>query len=755
MERMKKKKKWTTGLALGLAVAVGLGGCGQADAQPETETMEQAAIAVSAEAPVRGTMAVSGTFVGTVSPQEQVSIVPLVSGEVTEVNFEVGDYVEAGSVLVRIDDEAARLQLESAQLTRQGAELAAQRTLGSTQVMSNLNMENSINSIQFQIDQAKKQYSTAGDSVADAREAREDMQDALDKINNSISDMENGYDGMKGMAAKAKQLVVQNPATGIWQWKADPANEPNWEEEYYTSQEEEDAANQSGAGDPPPAAGEEGGAAQERPSEPVPSEPDAEEESGQQGGDTTPPSTEEGGGIEEVSSEAPPEPEGEKESAETEGKADSQDTQESEAAETVRQTEPVSEPPEKKQESDGQKETAAAVSCSLHDTVIPAASSGRGGEKEQRLTLEQIRRHERPGQVSSAALAVDGNEEYKLLSVTNTSGGEGLAADPGTGEKPKKKPYAEYLKAKAPFDATRELIAAGYSPADIGEGRMDSSVASYASQIASLKSQAATLESNLKSMDGNIESAQTAQSTTADTIDYYEDNLKNAQIQYGIQNGQAYQDTAATLANQIASSDIGIASARMQLDNYVLTAPISGTIEQKNVDDFGMVSAGNPVYVISNKDSMTITFYVSEAVKNHLAPGQSITLERNGQTCDAAITQVGQSVDPKTSLFEVKAAAEGSSLANGVTVKITADTYRAQDVLLIPYDAVYFEGDTAYVYCVEGDTAVRTQVQTGTYNEDQIEITEGLTEEDVVIRSWSPQLTDGAKVRVVTEEAEG
>lgn len=58
----------------------------------------------------------------------------------------------------------------------------------------------------------------------------------------------------------------------------------------------------------------------------------------------------------------------------------------------------------------------------------------------------------------------------------------------------------------------------------------------------------------------------------------------------------------------------------MQLENYTLTSPISGVIEQKNVDEFGMVSAGNPVYVISNKDSLTVTFYVSEAVKTSLLP---------------------------------------------------------------------------------------------------------------------------------------
>ena len=104
--------------------------------------------------------------------QEQVSIIPLVSGEVAAVNFEVGDHVQAGDVLLQIDDEAARLQLESAKLTKEGAELSAQRTLGSSQVMSNLSMESNLKNIQYQIDMAKKQYDSAGTSIADTQQKK-------------------------------------------------------------------------------------------------------------------------------------------------------------------------------------------------------------------------------------------------------------------------------------------------------------------------------------------------------------------------------------------------------------------------------------------------------------------------------------------------------------------------------------------------------------------------------------------------------
>lgn len=847
MEKKKGRQSWIS-LVLCIALAAGMTGCGQKEAEVPIQE-EEASVAVAAGTPQVGTLSVSSTFIGTVSPQEQVSIIPLVSGEVTEVNFEVGDYVEAGSVLVRIDDEAARLQLESAQLSKEGAQLSAQRTLGSAQVMSNLSMESNINSIQYQIDMAKRQYDAAGSSVSDAYEAKEDMEDALNKINESIHEMEDGYDGMRKMAASAKNLVRQNESTGIWEWAL--PKEPNWEEEYHTSPTVPLPGGGTGGSDQPdtgdsfgPGSSQEGDASDstgtvpdKNTSENQGSSPDRND-SGSQGstsdgsgtgtgsGSLGGSSGSAGSGVTEDSSGNAAGGNGSggtgnssegTGSDNTEGSADgngfggSQGTTNGniavqpdggtggnasarpggnggnadgvsggteDGAGTSREEGAVGGDPSDHPSLGTQEERPSAPSDSLQSRPgATGAGFGQIGEREEEgysakkdgtllllsaagkgetvvFSREDIRRHRKPWKEEGARPlradgGIDGFEVMRISEVTK---------DPDAGADDKKS-YEEYVRDKAIFDAayraTSEAVdklkAAGYSPADIGEGRMDSSVANYASQIASLKSQASTLESNVKSMDSNISSAETSRATTADSIDFYEDNLKNAQTQYGIQTGQAYQDTAAALANQIASTDVGIASARMQLENYVLTAPISGQIEQKNVDEYGMVSAGNPVYVISNKDTMTVTFYVSEAVRNQLALGETVTLERNGQTWTAAVTQTGQSVDSRTGLFEIKAMVEGSGLANGVTVKIYADTAKAANALLIPYDAVYYQGEQAYVFCVEKDLLVKTPVETGLYDEDTIVITEGLTKDSVVVHTWSSQLADGIRVHLVEE----
>lgn len=767
-----KKENRMKSLAVLLAAVMTLGGC--ADGADTAGTAETEAgdnsLAVEASAPETGSLAVSSTFIGTVSPQEQVSIIPLVSGEVAAVNFEVGDHVQAGDVLLQIDDEAARLQLESAKLTKEGAELSAQRTLGSSQVMSNLSMESNLKSIQYQIDMAKKQYDSAGTSIADTQQKKEDMKSALNKINDSIGDMEENYKSMKSMAVTAKQFVYQD-ANGVWRWVTDP--EPNWKELYHTEPDE--------GGSPKPD-GEPGSDEKPEPDKDTGTNTDTSTgtntgtntdtntdtntntntNTGTSPSDSTKPDENQdkinGSGEENSSGQTPEGGSGEN------GGKDSGSQGSTDKAPSEGEHPGTDNNAQKPSEPDASSQKSSSEKSSSHEAP-PQESTSQGGTDESReaQTAAASQVSYRPGSSLTAGIGKGGrhgrgNEGPEILqAVAGTGDNSGIVIlqidnEGETG----KKSYEQYLIDKKIYEGKVEAVnkfrAAGYSAADIGEGRLDSSLATYASQIASMKTQASSLESNISSIDSSIDSAETSRSTTGDTIEFYEENLKDAQVQYGIQNGQAYQDTAAALQNQIASSDVGIQSAMMQLENYTLTAPISGVIEQKNVDEFGMVSAGNPVYVISNKDSMTVTFYVSEAVKNQLTAGETITLERNGETFSAGITQIGQSVDSRTGLFEIKAATENTQLSNGVTVKITADTYRTNDALLLPYDAVYYEAEQAYVYCVEDGIAVKTPVETGLYDEEKIEITGGLAADSIVIHTWSSQLTDGAKVRLVEGE---
>ena len=92
-----------------------LAGCGQdSEAATEEEEALGALIPVEVQLPEEGTLTLKNEFVGMVSPEESVYVIPLVAAEVLSTDISVGDTVTAGQVLCKLDTEAAELQLASA-----------------------------------------------------------------------------------------------------------------------------------------------------------------------------------------------------------------------------------------------------------------------------------------------------------------------------------------------------------------------------------------------------------------------------------------------------------------------------------------------------------------------------------------------------------------------------------------------------------------------------------------------------------------
>lgn len=238
--------------------------------------------------------------------------------------------------------------------------------------------------------------------------------------------------------------------------------------------------------------------------------------------------------------------------------------------------------------------------------------------------------------------------------------------------------------------------------------------------------------------------------------DTIRDNLTTAEQAYSITQNEVYPQSDAVSAAQLQQVAVGIDSAKMQLDFCTVTAPISGIVESVNVEKNGMAAAGNPAYIISNKDSMKVTFNVTEQAKNTLAVGDHITVERNDMTYDGTITEIGTMAGQQTRLFAIEAAVMGASdsLPSGVSVKVYATTQKEAGKLIVPYDAVYFSAGDAYVYCVENDTIVKTAVTVGLMNDTEVVVEEGLTEDSLVVDNWSSKLRNGAEVDVVSINGE-
>lgn len=204
--------------------------------------------------------------------------------------------------------------------------------------------------------------------------------------------------------------------------------------------------------------------------------------------------------------------------------------------------------------------------------------------------------------------------------------------------------------------------------------------------------------------------------------------------------------------SQLANAQLTLTSSGIALENYTLTSPISGVLEEVDVTENNIAGPASPAFVISASGKKTATFYVTDDVAKTLTNGQGVTVTDQGNTYEGEISEVGLAVDASTGLFKVKATLSNAlNLSNGLTVTLATDARAEADGILIPTDALYFENGNSYVYLVQNDKAVRTDVTVGLYTADKVTITEGLSSGDEIITTWAAGLKDGAPIRYAEE----
>lgn len=253
------------------------------------------------------------------------------------------------------------------------------------------------------------------------------------------------------------------------------------------------------------------------------------------------------------------------------------------------------------------------------------------------------------------------------------------------------------------------------------------------SQKSELVSAQAQAESGVKQLEAARDNMVTQKETTEGTL-----NITKTQV---------YQETVNSLQKGLAQAQVGLDSAAYQKSLYTLTAPISGIVESVGLTKDSFATSSSVAFTISNKDSMVLTFYVAEDVRDELSYGQPVTVSRGKNTYSGAITEIGNAVDMQKGLFKVKATVYNApDIATGVTATLTTTCHSAENVLTVPCSAVYYDNGEAYLFVYHDGVAVKTIVETGIYDDNNIAILSGLIDGQQVITTWSPNLVDGAEV---------
>lgn len=254
----------------------------------------------------------------------------------------------------------------------------------------------------------------------------------------------------------------------------------------------------------------------------------------------------------------------------------------------------------------------------------------------------------------------------------------------------------------------------------------------------------------------------------ADALDGYDDykssvatsknnaykDLVQAQDTLELTTGDAYTEQKAVTEAQLKSaklsleaSQLSLEEAQRNLDKTRVYSPVSGKITARDAEQYAMASSNSPAFTIKNDDSVQLKFNATADGASSLSVGDELTVTRSANTYKAAITKIETEADASSGLFPITAQLEdGADLLPGVTVKVAATTAKAENVLMVPIDHVYYDVDQPYVFTYEDGKAHRADIVTGMSNESTIVVEDGLNTNSLIITTWHPDLADGASV---------
>ena len=201
----------------------------------------------------------------------------------------------------------------------------------------------------------------------------------------------------------------------------------------------------------------------------------------------------------------------------------------------------------------------------------------------------------------------------------------------------------------------------------------------------------------------------------------------------------------------------GVDLAKARLERMTISAPFDGVVGLRNVSIGDYVDIGQDLVNIESIDPLKVDFKLPEMYLSSLKPGQPIEVMVDAfprKSFKGEVYAINPLVEAngRTIVLRAKLPNPDVVLRPGLFARVHLTLGATENALLVPEEAIVPEGTKQYVYKVEGDTPVMTEVQTGLRRKGQVEIVKGLSIDDTVITAGQMKLRPNSKIKVVSAE---
>lgn len=201
------------------------------------------------------------------------------------------------------------------------------------------------------------------------------------------------------------------------------------------------------------------------------------------------------------------------------------------------------------------------------------------------------------------------------------------------------------------------------------------------------------------------------------------------------------------------SAEAQYIGAQKQYHNSLVTSPITGVVTSRPVNIGDMVNPGTVVANVIDNSSFKVELNIGEKDAFKIKKGEGVTVA----------TEAYQSIKIKGT---VKSVSDKADTAHTYPVEITIPSNKqyplksgmfgtvtfelgTQNLLTIPRSAIVSSIKNPQVFVVQNGIAVLRNILTGTQNDTDIGVTQGLNEGEMVVVSGQSNLRDKVKVTIL------
>ena len=214
----------------------------------------------------------------------------------------------------------------------------------------------------------------------------------------------------------------------------------------------------------------------------------------------------------------------------------------------------------------------------------------------------------------------------------------------------------------------------------------------------------------------------------------------------------------ATSAFDAARADL--ATATMNRDYAIITAPETGTVLQRMITPGSTVGPGTPLFTLGGTRRGRVLragLPDRDALRVHVNDRATATFDAlPGTTFEGKVVLVGRSADPRTGTYSVEVSLNGTdALPSGLVGQMRITTRGTSLAMTIPVDALLeADRDSATVFTAEKDADGALRARSARVRVSQLQgdraVVEGLAVGTPVVAKGAPYLTAGAPLRVIT-----